>query len=783
MALNLRSKVMLISVVILFGALGATSLVGGLIFSREYSASLQSRAFVIGRTLKIQLDRLLRLDIPISDLIGFHEQCREILELYPDISFARVVDSGGHVLFQDDLLVHDRVISDLRLIQDVRSWKEKSGVYESDGSEFFGILIPVFGEFGEPIASVNIGFPVDLISRKVKRMVVYSVAAAILFFAIGLALLTFLLKHWVTRPLKKLLSVIDDIMAAGVDSMRVVEIGSRDEIGKLGSAFNRMILELKKTDREVQAYAGGLENKVRQRTAELEAANRQLQLELAERLRLEAAIEQAGEAVIITDLNGIILYANSAFEVGTGLDRAKAVGSSFRSFLDGGDTGSAILETVAGGEVWSGQVRPRRQDGREIHADVTVSPIRDRSGEIINYVAVARDVTRELEIEKQLQQAQKMESIGTLAGGIAHDFNNLLSIIIGNADLALMSLDSHPAAKHLEEIQNAGQRAGDLTRQILAFSRKQMIQPQVLNLNDLLKNTRKMLGRLIGENIDLVTMLAPDLKNVKADPGQIEQVILNLAVNARDAMPGGGRLAIETANAVLEKGSNGLHFDVEPGPYIMLAVQDAGTGMDAEIRARIFEPFFTTKEKGKGTGMGLATVYGIVKQNRGSICVYSEPGQGSTFKIYLPRCEETTESAPEKDRFAPAHVGGGETILVVEDDGMLRDMTRRVLVGHGYRVLEAQNGQEAVRVGETAEGPIHLVLTDVIMPGMNVREMADRLQKMRKGVKILYVSGYTDDTIAPYGVLEEGIEFIGKPFTSREIIGKIRRVLDSALSG
>ena len=404
-----------------------------------------------------------------------------------------------------------------------------------------------------------------------------------------------------------------------------------------------------------------------------------------------------------------------------------------------------------------------------------------------NLAANAIENVRLLELERekgeQLRQAQKMEAVGKLAGGIAHDFNNLLTAITGYSELTLRRLRAEdPLRRNVEEIKKAGERAASLTRQLLAFSRKQVLQPKVLDLNAVVSDMEKMLRRLIGEDIELRTALAADLGSVKADPGQIEQVLMNLAVNARDAMPQGGNLIIETENVYLNEGYATRHIAVKPGPYVMLAVSDTGEGMSEETQSRIFEPFFTTKEVGKGTGLGLSTVYGIVKQSGGNIWVYSEVGEGTVFKIYLPRVDEAAQEykpGPE----AQESLDGTEVILLAEDDERVRGLVREVLEGYGYRVLEAEGGSAALSVSERHEGPIHLLLTDVVMPKMSGRELAIRLARVRPEMKVLYMSGYTDESIVHHGVLDAGTPFLQKPFEAEALARKVRELLDGGARG
>ncbi len=380
--------------------------------------------------------------------------------------------------------------------------------------------------------------------------------------------------------------------------------------------------------------------------------------------------------------------------------------------------------------------------------------------------------------EAKLRQALKMEAIGRLAGGVAHDFNNLLTIINGYSELVLTLLPGdHSCRGFLEEIQKAGQRAADLTRQLLAFSRKQILVPEVLSLNDVLVSLEKMLRRLIREDIELVLTLAPDLHAVKVDPSQIDQVIMNLAVNARDAMPQGGRLVLETANLELDAVYTAPYEDLKPGPYVLLAISDSGVGMSEEVKARIFEPFFTTKD-GKGTGLGLATVHGIIKQSGGHIAVYSEVNHGTTFKIYLPALTEIV-AARKSETPSEEMPRGEETILLTEDEESVRRMARHTLERQGYKVLEARNGWEALKMSQDFQAPIHLLITDTIMPHMGGCELAERLTHARPTCKVLYTSGYTDDAIIRNGVLDSNMPFLQKPFTPRALACKIREVLQT----
>jgi PAS domain S-box-containing protein len=422
------------------------------------------------------------------------------------------------------------------------------------------------------------------------------------------------------------------------------------------------------------------------------------------------------------------------------------------------------------------EVEWKRKDGAFITVRCSGWPVKDESSAYIE--VFAEDVTERRVLERQLRMAQKMEAVGRLSGGIAHDFNNLLGVIIGYIQVIKRTLvPGQPSYEYAEEIEKAGQRAVSLTRQLLAFSRQQVLEPIILNLNTLMSEMEKMLPRLIGEDIQLNLILDPAISQVKADPGQIEQVVMNLAVNARDAMPDGGKLTIRTANAELDAVFAREHPGSVAGHYVMLAVTDTGTGIDPEIQTQIFEPFFTTKGRDKGTGLGLATVYGVVKQSSGYIAVESQKGKGASFKIYLPRIEQPV--ATRSESIQPLlTVRGSETILLVEDAKPLRLLAQLFLKENGYQVLTAADGAEAQQVAAQNPGPIHLLLTDVVMPGINGRVLAERLAPLHPAMKVLYMSGYTDSFIAGHGVLEEGTHLLRKPFTEEALMHKVRELLD-----
>jgi PAS domain S-box-containing protein len=499
-----------------------------------------------------------------------------------------------------------------------------------------------------------------------------------------------------------------------------------------------------------------------------------------ERASLVAAVEQTAEEILITDAEGKIVYCNPSFERLTGYSRSEVIGQNPR-FLKSGEHDAQFYRelwaAIANGRIWTGRFTNRKKNGTLYYADGTISPIHDASGKLTGFVSATRDVTSRLRMEDQLRQAQKMEGIGRLAGGVAHDFNNLLTVIAGYSGLLEEKLaDDDPLHEDARQISKAAERAASLTKQLLTFSRKQIIKPKPLDLNVLVDGMKQMLQRLVGEDVEVVATLAPSLGMVLADADQMSQILINLTANARDAMPGGGRLRVRTAN--VERDDLPAAGDVEPlsGSAVLLAVSDTGVGMSYEIRQNIFEPFFSTKERGRGTGLGLSTVYGIVKQNNGYIDVQSELGKGTTLSIYLPRIEEHPAVREEEAPFA-ARVRGSETILVVEDHDDVRGLIVGTLELCGFQVLQASDGLTALLLAQQHDGTIDLLLTDVIMPGMNGKEVADQLAFLRPGIKVLFISGYSGEVIAHRGVLYAGVDYLPKPFTPDALAAKVREML------
>jgi two-component system, cell cycle sensor histidine kinase and response regulator CckA len=504
---------------------------------------------------------------------------------------------------------------------------------------------------------------------------------------------------------------------------------------------------------------------------------------LADREELFRLIsENAADMIALVDASGHRIYNSPSYGKILGYTVEELESTSSLERVHPQDR--ALIEEV-GREAFCGhpgrriEYRMRHKDGTWRILESTSSAVCNKTGKVEKLVIVNRDITDRKRLEEQFRQAQKMEAVGQLSGGVAHDLNNILGVIIGYGEILQEGLPlEHPLRASADEILRAGHRAAGLTRQLLAFSRQQVLEPKVLDLNAVVLDMESMLRRLIGEHIELTSTLDKTLGTVKADQGQLEQVIMNLAVNARDAMPDGGKLIIETINAEMDETFVRRYpYPVKPGNYALLTVSDTGSGMDAATRARIFEPFFTTKEKGQGTGLGLSMVYGVVKQSEGYIDVYSEPGIGTTFKIYLPRVDEAIAPAKPQTALASA-LRGHETVLLVEDEGTLRLLTKNLLEICGYTVLEAKNGSEALDISQQHPGVIDLLLTDVVMPGINGRVLADQLTQLRPQIKVVFTSGYTGQIVGAHRILDPGSLFLQKPFTRDALARKLREALD-----
>jgi PAS domain S-box-containing protein len=578
------------------------------------------------------------------------------------------------------------------------------------------------------------------------------------------------------------------------DMMQLCKPSARSEVTaalqaaiEVGTAFDIELPIETARGREILVHAHGEADRQDGRVARVLGVVQ----DITERTRLDdlrrlqsAALDAAANAIVITDRQGTIVWTNLAFTRLTGYVTSEAIGRNPRDLVKSGKESvafyRALWETILSGRTWEGETINRRKDGSLYTESQAITPITDASGAITHFVAIKIDITPRLTLEGQLRQAQKMETMGQLASAIAHDFNNLLTVINGVGELAIAEIaEDDPVRADVQEMVRAGERSAQLTRQLLAFGRRQVLQPKVIHLNTAVIDAQSLLRRLLGEEIELAFELSPDLGNVRADMGQLEQVIVNLAVNARDAMPRGGRLTVHTRNVVVDD-SEKIQSSVPmpPGHYVQLSVRDTGIGMDEATLARIFDPFFTTKPLGEGTGLGLSTVWGIVGQSDGFVLVDSTLGLGTTFRILLPRVTAAHDLAVES-RPAAQRTSGAETILVVDDTPEVRTLVRRLLESVGYHVLTAASGPEALQLLERHESRIHLVLTDVVMPEMGGRALADRVAASHREVRVLYMSGHTEDTVIQHGVLHATMPFLAKPFSKTALLEKVREVLDT----
>lgn len=531
-----------------------------------------------------------------------------------------------------------------------------------------------------------------------------------------------------------------------------------------------LLLKELKSEGKVSSFSG---------TEELDILSATINSTVSSLRKLSNAVDQAAEGVMITDTKGAIEYVNPAFERITGYAKEEIVGQNpriLKSGRHGEEFYRKMWETILRGEIWSGTVVNRKKDGELYPEELTIAPVRDSFGTITDFVAIRKDITERIKLEGQLRQSQKMESIGVLAGGVAHDFNNILTGVIGYTGLILGQIgENDPSYHYAKQVEKLADKAASLTRQLLAFSRRQVLDVKPVNINDVLQELEQMLPRVIGEDIKLTVVLTDTPATVMADPHQIEQVVLNLAINAKDAMPQGGRLILSTA--VQEVAREYGYEYVKPGRYMVITVEDSGAGMSDEVLKNIFEPFYTTKEKGRGTGLGLAVSYGIIKQHNGYIHVTSTPGRGTTFEILLPATQEATAAAAPEEEHTAAQ-GGHETVLIAEDEEAVRELIGSILQSQGYRVLSAANGVEALRLVESAGVQIDLLVTDVVMPEMGGKELVDRLRAQGMGMEVVFISGYTNDALFQENILKEGINFLQKPFKALPLIHMVRRALD-----
>jgi signal transduction histidine kinase/CheY-like chemotaxis protein/HAMP domain-containing protein len=594
----------------------------------------------------------------------------------------------------------------------------------------------------EHIGWVNIGMSKDVMIRSEREIMIRGALLAVLFTVVGVVLV-YIFISLATRPLTALFNAVKEVRKGDYPEVQVVS--PKSEAGRLSAEFNRMSQAIREREEAV----------------------------IASERRIKDLFERVEHAIFRLDKTGEIIQTNNKFDDCCG--NAKNFSALFR-----GDAGIKNLSKSTSGALRSFEETIISSDGSELVVSMSLYPDHDEHNTLVGFDGYFIDITDKKKLEDRLSQSQKMESVGLLAGGVAHDFNNLLTPILGYTDLLLATIPAKDTqASSLHQIKLAAERARDLTRQLLAFSRKQLLELKTANLGIIIHSFENMLRRTILENIVIEVKIAPDLGQVLADTGQIEQVLLNLAINAQDAMPNGGTLTIEAKNFELDESYTSRHAEVSPGQYVMLSVSDTGTGMDEEVRSHIFEPFFTTKELGRGTGLGLSTVYGIIKQHGGSVSVYSELGHGSVFTVFLPLVATQNVAIAPQPPLPEAVAHGVEIVLVVEDNEMVRKLANDMLTSLGYQVLSAEDPDQCIELVKTLRGPLHLLLTDVVMPKMNGVDLFNNLHLLRPDMKVLFMSGYASHIIGQHGVLDEGMHFIQKPFTLHALSQKIRQVLDT----
>ncbi len=693
-----------------------------------------------------------------------------------DVAYAMILDRDGRVAAHNHrpeivgtLLsggTLDRILStDATLAQELDG---------PDGEALYDFAVPIRVD-AQRWGTARVGLSRRRMEAEITATRRQLVVLAVLVLA-GAGLASALVARRIARPVRQLAA--GAVAISRGELVQRVEPTMSDEIGQLATAFNDMA-------RQLHEQRSAL---LEQRTA-LEAAHGELRRRFAELSDLKSytdhILDSLVNGIVTLDLDGRVVTLNGAAESLLGCPAVTAArGRQVTEVLGHAPELVAILQAAIQwrtGRTVTVTLPSRTGGGTPV--EITTATLKGGEEQDLGVIVVVRDLTAVRALEAQLRHAQKMEAVGRLAGGVAHDFNNLLTVITGRSQLLLLKLPPEsPLRRDVELVEETAHRASALTRQLLAFSRKQMVQPRVVDLNEVVRGMETMLSRLIGEDVTLATRLDPTAGCVRADPAQLEQMIVNLAVNARDAMPLGGRLTLETGFVRLDEGFAREHVGLRAGPHVRLVVRDTGVGMDGLIKAHLFEPFFTTKGPGKGTGLGLATVYGIVTQSGGAIRVDSEPGQGAVFTIDLPRVDAPADLRGDPGIPAAAP-HGSETVLLVEDEPEVRGLARDILHQQGYTVLEAADGDEALRIGREHGGPIHLLVTDVVMPQMGGRELADHLRAGRQETKVLYVSGYTDDAILHQGVSETGMAFLPKPFTASALAHKVREVLDAAPAG
>jgi len=797
---NVRSKIILISMVILFIALGSNTLVNSTVFTREFSVALKNRTFLMGDTLASQLERVLRLKIPLHNIVGFEEQCRELSEKFPDIAYAMVVDLDGKILFHNDPNYHGRTSAlPAVFLSTIRT--ENSNHHHSKKTDgFFEFIIPVHDLHGDIVAAAKIGYPESVIAAKIRPMVMNSLWVSLFFLLLGMISLFGSLNRWVNKPLAKLMAVIQKNRRNGADTVQLAQINSNDEIGELAVTFNQMITEMNDSQQKVKKYTLELEKTVQERTADLEKINRELQRDITARKQVEQALIES--KAMLAKAQEIAGLGSWSWDLKS--EQVLLSDEMYRIF----DFNSVHSQTIPFKEFLTFVKPPDKarilsmfesalENRHSIEIEFKTAPINDRekrvrlSGEVIcdtmgnpsRLIGTVQDVTlarlaeeEQKRLQAQLQQIQKMEAVGTLAGGIAHDFNNVLTAIFGFTELAVLNAEEGSELyQNLQSVLSASMRARDLVHQILTFSRQKEHHLKPTNLKLVVQEALKLLRATLPTTIDIRQRIQSS-STVMADASQIHQIVMNLGANAGYAMQEkGGILTVDLKQVVLGEKFTKTHPDIPCGSYLKLSVSDTGPGIDPDVQRRLFEPFFTTKPEGEGTGMGLSVVHGIVKNHGGTVTLFSEIGKGSTFDVFFPI---VAQNKPVKRIPLEGIPGGSERILVVDDERSVAISSQKILQSLGYHVEIRTSSLEAWELFKEDPDRFDLVITDMTMPKMTGENLARNIIGIRSDIPIILCTGFSAN-MEEKQALDMGIRaFVFKPTPRKELAKIVRGVLD-----
>jgi two-component system cell cycle sensor histidine kinase/response regulator CckA len=753
--LRLRGKIVLVTVAIVAFAVGANTLISSLIFTRDYSEALRSKVLVIAQNLRGELERLLAFEIPLHELVGFEEQCRDIVQRYKDISYAMVVDRGGRILFHNDPSQHGirlgyavKAESGLRMEEPVQAFLEHKG-------EYYDIVLPIYNRDREIIASIRLGFQAATITHRTKNLIASSVAVAAVLFSVAILPLILTLSAWVTNPLRKLSTAVQQLGKRGTGGVEQIEIDSKDELGELAAAFNQMTLDLQHSTVSVDFLNNILASMI--------------------------------DAIIVSDPNLTIRTVNQAACEILSFREQELVGKPVEVIFPASEAAyfrDKVSDLTSGSGFMSYESRFQTKERQLVPVLIGGSVINDRDGTNINLVFTGKDITEIKKAEKaaaalqdQLRRSQRLEAIGTLAGGIAHDFNNILMAVSGYTELTLSKVpDDRRLRSYLQNVLQAGRRASALIDQILTFSRQREEEKKPVQVSSVVKEVLQLLRASLPVTIEIRQRIDPDLGDVLADPIQIHQVLMNLCTNSAHAMQEkGGILEVSLEGLKLDSSHTGQHPQLNPGPYLKMTVNDTGHGMEPHILERVFEPYFTTKEMGRGTGLGLAVVHGIVTSHGGAITASSEAGKGSTFTVYLPVIESKAAGVADMNEAVPK---GHERILFVDDEQALVDLQKLTLEDLGYQVTTRTSSVEALELFREKPERFDLVITDMTMPNMTGDVLASELMRIRPDIPVIICTGFSE-SLNEKTALARGIRaFVMKPVLKSQIARAIRKVLD-----